>query len=218
MRKAYSRLRRTAELCAALVALVGLAPLLLVAALAIYLEDRSASPILRQQRLGRGEVPFTLLKLRTMRTERFVGDRKLTDDERLLRCGRIIRLLSIDELPQLVNVVQGDMSLIGPRPMPVIYQPYFTSEERVRFRVRPGISGLAQVRGRNFLTWDEKFAFDTEFVRAFGPRQDLRILLLTIAKLLWPQGVGVRGRDLPVESLHEVRAHMQSGHEIGTSS
>jgi lipopolysaccharide/colanic/teichoic acid biosynthesis glycosyltransferase len=214
----YRILRRAVDIAVSLATLILLAPLLLLAAIAVVVEDRSASPILRQRRLGRNEQVFTLLKLRTMRSARYKASRKLTDHERLLCSGRIFRLLSIDELPQLVNVVRGEMSLIGPRPMPELYQPYFTTPERIRFHELPGISGLAQVRGRNFLTWDEKFELDREFVLRFGPRQDLEILMLTVAKLLWPQGVGVRGRDLPVESLHEVRAHMMSGANVKVAS
>jgi undecaprenyl phosphate N,N'-diacetylbacillosamine 1-phosphate transferase len=206
----YPIVRRSVEVSVALLMFVVTAPVVIVAALAIYAEDRSASPLLRQERLGRDEVPFTLFKLRTMRPERVRGGRTLTDVDRLLRTGRIIRLLSIDELPQLVNVLRGEMSLIGPRPMPVTYQPFFTPSECERFRVSPGMSGLAQVRGRNFLSWDQKFAFDVEFVRRFGPVQDIRILLLTLAKVLWPRDVGVRGHDLPVASLHEVRAPQAS--------
>ena len=140
-----------------------------------------------------------------MRIERFRDGRKLTDAERLLWLGKWFRKFSIDELPQLVNVIRGQMSFIGPRPMPVAYQPYFRPEERLRHSVRPGMSGLAQVSGRNFLTWDQKFALDVEYVRHFGPWQDLKIFLLTLWKLLASSGVATRGQDLATQSLHEVR-------------
>lgn len=201
----YARAKRGVDLALGVFGSLLSAPIIAVAATAIWLEDRSGSPFLQQERLGLGERPFHVLKLRTMRTERFRDGRKLTDAERMLWTGRIFRKLSIDELPQVLNVLKGEMSLIGPRPMPVAYQPYFRPEERARFSVRPGMSGLAQVKGRNFLTWDEKFAYDIEYIERFGPLQDLRIFWLTLARLLVPTGVGTRGDDIPVESLHEVR-------------
>jgi undecaprenyl phosphate N,N'-diacetylbacillosamine 1-phosphate transferase len=212
----YGPCRRGLEFAVAVLGLIALSPLIAASALLIWLEDRGSSPFLKQMRLGRGEEPFGLTKLRTMRERRYRDGRKLTDAERMLRSGRIFRKLSIDELPQLVNVLLGDMSLIGPRPMPVAYQPFFTDEERVRHSVRPGMSGLAQVQGRNFLSWDEKFALDVQYVQNFGPRQDLRIFFLTLWKLIRPQDVGTRGKDMPVESLHEIRAHMLDQKDRGT--
>lgn len=214
--RGYRVVKRGADTLLACLGTLMSLPLVVPAALAVWLEDRSGSPFLRQTRLGRRERPFDLLKLRTMRAERFRDGRKLTDAERMLRTGRILRKLSIDELPQLMNILRGDMSLIGPRPMPVVYQPFFTDEERERHSVRPGMSGLAQVRGRNFLTWEEKSTLDIEYVRNLGPSQDLRIFFLTLWKLIRPQGVGTRGKDIPVESLHEVRAHMIESAIAGT--
>lgn len=201
----YLALRRLIDIAAALVAFALIGVVIVVAALWVWIEDRSAPPFIRQERIGRGECPFHLIKLRTMRAERFRDGRKLTDAERMLRCGQALRKYSIDELPQLINVLKGDMSLIGPRPMPIIYLPYFTPAERRRHDVRPGMSGLAQVNGRNFLTWDEKFALDVAYVEAIGPRIDLAILLRTLLRLIRPEDVGVRGADLPVTSLHEER-------------
>lgn len=201
----YPALRRAIDVAAVFVALALFGVVIVVCALIVWIEDRSESPFIRQERIGRGERPFFLIKLRTMRTERFRDGRKLTDAERMLRCGQGLRKYSLDELPQLVNVLKGDMTLIGPRPMPIIYLPYFTPTERRRHAVRPGMSGLAQVNGRNFLSWDEKFALDVAYVDALGPRIDLDILLRTLLRLVRPEDVGVRGADLPVTSLHEQR-------------
>ncbi len=201
----YSPFKRGVDLLGALIGGLIASPVVLLAAIAVWLEDRSAAPFFTQERIGRGEKPFALLKLRTMRTQRFDGERKLTDAERLLRTGRWFRKLSIDELPQIVNVLRGEMSFIGPRPMPIAYLPYFRPEERVRHRVRPGLSGLAQVNGRNFLSWDDKFALDVSYVENMSLMFDVQIFLQTVAKVLFPSGVGVRGEDLPTISLHEER-------------
>ncbi len=213
MRKSYGMLKRGLDFFGAAIGLLLTFPIIVLSCLAIWLEDRQASAFIRQERIGLHEKPFGLIKLRTMRTERFRDGRKLSDDERMLRMGGIFRKLSIDELPQLFNVLSGHMSLIGPRPMPIIYLPYFRADERIRHTVRPGMSGLAQVMGRNFLTWDQKFAYDVEYVQHMGIWMDLKIFLLTLQKLAMASGVGTRGKDIPVESLHEVR-QAQEGYEL----
>lgn len=205
MAQAFLSIKRALDFLGALAGLLVAAPVTGIAALVVLLEDRSASPFLAQERIGRGEMPFRLWKLRTMKEPRFEGGRKLSDAERLLGSGRLFRKLSIDELPQLVNVLRGDMSFIGPRPMPLAYLPYFRPAERMRHNVRPGMSGLAQVKGRNFLSWDEKFALDVEYVQNISFMLDLKIFVLTIIKVLMPSGVGVRGEDLTTVSLHEER-------------
>jgi undecaprenyl phosphate N,N'-diacetylbacillosamine 1-phosphate transferase len=198
-------LKRLFDFVGALLGLLFCSPIIAVAAFVIWLEDRTTSPFLAQERIGLGERSFRLWKLRTMRHSRFENGRKLSDAERLLRSGRLFRKLSVDELPQLLNVLRGEMSFIGPRPMPVTYWPYFRPEERVRHDVRPGMSGLAQVSGRNFLSWDRKFALDVQYVRDMSLILDLKIFLLTVLKVLVPSGVGVRGEDLAANSLHEER-------------
>ena len=205
MNPCYMVAKRLLDLGAAMVAMVVAGPVILIAALVVWLEDRSAAPFIVQERIGRNERPFGLIKLRSMRSVRFSGGRKLTDAERMLLSGGLFRKYSVDELPQLMNVILGHMSLIGPRPMPIAYLPYFTPLERCRHQVRPGMSGLAQVNGRNFLTWEQKFALDVTYVERCGPRIDLEIFLKTLRQLLHPTDVGVRGVDLPVISLHEER-------------
>lgn len=205
MIRSYALAKRSTDLAMALAALLVAGLVIGISALVVWLEDRSASPFIRQERIGRGERPFLLLKLRSMRAERFRDGRKLTDAERMLHSGAFFRKYSVDELPQLVNVILGQMSLIGPRPMPIAYLPYFTPVERRRHSVRPGMSGLAQVNGRNFLTWEQKFALDVAYVERFGPHVDFEIFLKTLCRIVRPNDVGVRGADLPVISLHEER-------------
>lgn len=203
--RGYSFIKRVADSIGALLGLLLASPVILLSLLLVWIEDPDGSPFIVQERIGLGGKPFFLLKLRTMRNKRYEEGRKLSDAERMLKSGLVFRKLSIDELPQLLNVLIGQMSLIGPRPMPVSYKPYFKPEERVRENVRPGMSGLAQVNGRNYLTWDEKFAYDIEYVTHCGMWLDLKILLLTIHRLLGMSGVGVRGEDLPTASLFDVR-------------
>ena len=201
----YIVLKRAIDLFCSFFVILFSWPIILFAALLVWLEDPSHSPFLKQHRIGLHETPFTLLKLRTMTSDRFRDGRKLTDSERMLRIGRLFRKFSIDELPQLVNLIRGDMSFIGPRPMPVVYLPYFTPKERVRHQVRPGMSGLAQVNGRNYLSWDEKFAFDIKYVENFSLSLDLIILFKTLFRLVLPFDVVISGENITSISLNEER-------------
>jgi undecaprenyl phosphate N,N'-diacetylbacillosamine 1-phosphate transferase len=201
----YIKLKQAIDFFIACIGLLGFSPIIFLSALLVWLEDSSASPLLKQERIGLDEQPFMLFKLRTMSSERFRDGRKLADSERMLRSGRVFRKFSVDELPQLVNLIRGEMSLIGPRPMPIVYLPYFTPQERVRHRVRPGMSGLAQVNGRNFLTWEQKFAFDVKYVENISFRLDINIFVKTIFRLVFPLDVGIRGESLSSTSLHEER-------------
>lgn len=198
-------LKRAIDFLSACVGILVLWPIIFFSALLVWLEDPSASPFLKQERLGLDEQPFALFKLRSMLSERFRDGRKLSDSERMLRSGRFFRKFSVDELPQLVNLIRGEMSLIGPRPMPVIYLPYFTPQERVRHNVRPGMTGLAQVNGRNYLSWEQKFAFDVKYVEKISFRLDITIFVKTLFRLLLPFDVGIRGENLSNTSLHEER-------------
>ena len=201
----YIDIKRSMDLFLSLFAIIISGPIILLSALFIWFEDPSDSPFLKQQRIGLHENPFSLFKLRTMSSERFRNGRKLTDSERMLSTGRFFRKFSIDELPQLVNLIRGEMSFIGPRPMPVVYLPYFTPKERVRHQVRPGMSGLAQVNGRNFLSWEQKFTFDVKYVENICLSLDLVILFKTLLHLVFPFDVGIRGKNLTSTSLNEER-------------
>lgn len=188
--------------------LVLLSPVMAI--VAAWLRAAQGPPVLfKQARAGMGERPFQMVKFRTMRDpEPGGGDQP--DSERLTGVGIFLRKTSLDELPELWNVLRGDMSLVGPRPLPLGYTPYFTSEERRRFSVRPGITGLAQVSGRNGLRWTERFAKDVEYADSIGPRLDFMILVRTVAVSLRRSGLhvdpGAVMQDLDVE-----RAAMRRG-------
>ena len=157
-------------------------PLLALAALGVRVA--MGSPVVfRQERAGLGGRPFTILKLRTMRTGQG------TDEERLTPFGRFLRKTSLDELPQLFNVLRGEMSLVGPRPLPTAYLPLYSAEQRRRHEVRPGITGWAQVNGRNAISWERKFELDVEYVDRRSLLFDLRILLMTVGAVLSHRGI-----------------------------
>jgi len=178
--------KRLVDLAGAALLLLGLAPLLAAAALLLLLcEGRPV--LLRQPRLGRGAAPFALLKLRTMRPG--AGP----DADRLHRLGRLLRASAIDELPQLVNVLRGEMSLVGPRPLPLPYLPRFGPRQRQRFRVRPGLCGLAQAAGRNAVPWPRRLALDVCYARRVGFARDLGIMLRCCGVLLRGEGVAAPG-------------------------
>lgn len=160
--------------------------------IALWLLREGGGPVLfRQSRPGRDGRVFTLLKFRTMSEARDAVGELLPDEARVTRAGRLLRRTSLDELPELINVLKGEMSLVGPRPLLLRYQPYFTGEERLRFTVRPGITGWAQVHGRNNLPWDERLALDVWYVQNQSFLLDLKILLHTLLQTL-------RARDVQV--------------------
>ena len=200
-----SIVKRILDTVFAAVLLVPALPVMGVCALLILGEDSEGSVLFSQKRIGKGNKPFTMMKFRSMKIKRFDKGRELSDQERMLKIGGIIRKLSLDELPQLFNVIKGEMSFIGPRPLPVVYFPYFTEEELHRHDVRPGISGLAQVNGRNNLGWDEKFQYDLEYVRNISLGFDLKIVLETILKVLKRADVQVRKSTDKDGSLDEIR-------------
>lgn len=184
------RLKRALDLAVAVPALVVSAPVQLATALAVRVA--LGSPVLfRQERPGLHGVPFTMVKFRTMRTPQQAG----TDDDaaRLTRVGRLLRATSLDELPTLLNVVRGDMSLVGPRPLLVEYLDRYTPTQARRHEVRPGLTGLAQVSGRNDQTWDERLRLDVEYVDTWTVAGDLRILARTVGAVLRREGVAAPG-------------------------
>jgi lipopolysaccharide/colanic/teichoic acid biosynthesis glycosyltransferase len=186
-RALYMPVKRLVDVAVAAVLLVGTAPVMAV--VAVLVRRDVGSPVLfRQQRPGLHGAPFTLVKFRTMRT---LGsdDGVHTDGERLTAFGRRLRSTSLDELPTLWNVLRGDMSLVGPRPLLMEYLDRYTPEQARRHDVRPGVTGLAQVRGRNLLSWDEKFAADVEYVDRLGPRVDAQVLVATLTTVLRREGI-----------------------------
>lgn len=166
-----------------------------MAAIAVAVRLSLGSPVLfRQERPGRDEVPFTLCKFRTMRDPQPGEDALATDAERLTGLGRWLRRTSLDELPTLWNVLRGDLSLVGPRPLLMAYLPRYSSEQRRRHEVKPGVTGLAQVEGRNDLTWDDQFALDVWYVDHRSLALDLEILGRTLRAVFSGAGVSQEGR------------------------
>ena len=158
--------------------------------IAILVRVNLGSPVLfAQERPGRDEKIFKLYKFRSMKDARDQNGKLLPDDERLTSFGRKLRSTSLDELPELFNILRGDMSLVGPRPLLVEYLPYYTEQERLRHTVRPGLTGLAQVSGRNFIAWDARLAKDVEYVKHLSFSGDLRILWKTVLIVVNHSGV-----------------------------
>ena len=164
-------------------ALVVLSPVLLILTVlgAIMMKG---NPFFTQQRPGRNEKIFRLIKFRTMSCEKDKDGNLLPDEQRLNGYGKFLRSTSLDELPELINIFIGDMSIVGPRPLLVSYLPYYNEREKHRHDVRPGLTGLAQVNGRNNLTWEQKFAYDLEYVQNVSLKMDLGVLLTTVGKVL----------------------------------
>ena len=158
----------------------------------ILVRTKLGSPVLfKQARPGRGEKVFNLYKFRTMTDERDENGELLPDTVRLTAFGRKLRSTSLDELPEIFNILKGDMSLIGPRPLLVSYLPYYTEREQLRHTVRPGLTGLAQVSGRNMIKWDDRLAKDVEYVEKVSFAMDVKVLLLTVKTVLSHDGVEV---------------------------
>jgi lipopolysaccharide/colanic/teichoic acid biosynthesis glycosyltransferase len=199
-------LKRAFDLMIASVALLALLPVLL--ALAALVHVRLGSPILfRQRRPGLGGKPFTLYKFRTMTEARDHLGARLADGHRLTRLGRFLRVTSLDELPELINVLRGEMSLVGPRPLLMAYLPYYTERERLRHAVRPGITGWAQVNGRNLTCWDDRLAMDVWYVENWSLGLDLRILGLTVLKVVTGEGVVAETGTVETTLSEERSAH-----------
>jgi len=180
-------IKRLLDIVLSGMALVVLAPVYLVLAVLIRI-NLGAPVIFCQERPGRQGKVFKLYKFRTMTDERDEEGNLLPDEERLPRFGRVLRSTSLDELPELWNIFTGDMSLIGPRPLLVRYLPYYTKEESHRHDVRPGLTGLAQVNGRNALGWEDRFAYDLEYVNHLTFLMDVKIIFMTVGKVLKRSG------------------------------
>lgn len=185
-------MKRLFDVVVALVSLVLLAPLL--AAIAALVRVRLGSPVLfRQVRPGRHGVPFAILKFRTMTDGRAADGSLLPDAERLTPFGRFLRASSLDELPELINILRGEMSFVGPRPLLMDYLPLYSPEQARRHEVRPGITGWAQINGRNAISWEQKFAYDVEYVERQSMLFDLKILVLTALKVVRREGISADG-------------------------
>jgi sugar transferase EpsL len=184
--------KRVIDLLGAGAGLIALAPVLLLIALAV--RHALGSPVLfRQVRPGRHGQPFELLKFRTMTEARDAAGQPLPDAQRLTRLGSWLRSTSLDELPELINVLRGDMSLVGPRPLLPEYLPHYSAEQGRRHEARPGITGWAAVQGRNALSWERRLALDVWYVDNWSLLLDLKILLMTVVKVLKREGISAEG-------------------------
>lgn len=182
-------IKRILDFTLALVMLVLLSPLLLVVYIWLTIANKGAGALFTQERPGKGERIFKLYKFKSMTDERDAEGNLLPDAQRLTEVGQFIRKTSLDELPQLWNVLKGDMSFIGPRPLLVQYLPLYNEEQRRRHNVRPGITGWAQVNGRNAISWEQKFKLDIYYVDHLSLWLDIKIIWLTIKKVIVREGI-----------------------------
>lgn len=197
--------KRFFDFVLSLLALIVLSPILIVLIIlgAIVMKG---NPFFTQERPGKNEKIFKLIKFRTMTNEKDKNGKLLPDAERSTKYGAFLRNTSVDELPELINILKGDMSIIGPRPLMVRYLPYYTEEERLRHAVRPGLTGYAQVHGRNSVTWDERFKLDVTYVNKITLVGDIKVLFDTVITVLKREGIDLEDlgnlddyRTLPVD-------------------
>lgn len=185
-------IKRILDFTLSLMALIVLMPLMLVIYILVLIKlGRPA--IFKQQRPGKDEKIFTLYKFRTMTDKKDEQGKLLPDSERLTKFGKFLRSTSLDELPELINIIKGDMAIVGPRPLLVEYLDYYNEEEKHRHDVRPGLTGLAQVSGRNAITWEEKFKKDIEYINNITLIQDIKIILKTIKNVFIREGINQEG-------------------------
>ncbi|MBP3951520.1 sugar transferase [Bacillus suaedae] len=204
-------MKRSFDLIVSLICSLCLMPFAILIATGIKI--KLGSPILfRQQRPGLNGKPFYLYKFRTMSNERDKNGNLLPDDKRLNSFGLFLRRYSIDEIPQLLNVIRGKLSLVGPRPLLMDYLPLYTEEQRKRHQVRPGITGWAQVNGRNMISWEEKFALDVWYVENRSFFLDLKIIFLTVYKVLKSEGISQEG-NVTMEPFKGLQSKASGGSE-----
>ena len=188
-------IKRMIDFLLSLITLLLFSPIFII--VAFFVRIKLGSPVFFcQKRPGKDEKIFTIYKFRTMTDKRDESGKLCSDDIRLTPFGRKLRATSLDELPQLLNVLKGDMAIVGPRPLMVEYLPYYTEEEKLRHTVRPGITGLAQVKGRNSLSWEDKFAFDIQYVKKMSFILDLKIIIETVSKVIKKSDIG-QGEESP---------------------
>lgn len=184
----YKYIKRILDIISSLLAIIILSPLLAVTA--VLVKTKLGSPVLfKQERPGKDEKIFTLMKFRTMTDERDENGELLPDEVRLTKFGKFLRSTSIDELPELFNILKGDMSVIGPRPLLVEYIPRYNKHQHRRHEVRPGLSGWAQVNGRNTVSWEDKFDMDVHYVDNYSLAMDVKILFMTVLNVLKKEGI-----------------------------
>lgn len=181
-------LKRIIDFCLALVFLIIIFPVLLI--IGMIIKINLGTPVLFfQERPGKYEKVFYIIKFRTMNNDKDTKGRLLPDEARMTKFGCWLRSTSIDELPELINIVKGDMSIVGPRPLLVKYLPRYNEEQRHRHDVKPGLTGLAQINGRNAITWEEKFKYDIEYVKHVTFMNDCKIIFLTVLRVFQKRGI-----------------------------
>ena len=181
-------LKRLMDFGLSLCAILGLSPFLLIFTV-IGVFAMKGNPFFTQQRPGKDEKIFKLIKFRTMTCETYDEGNLLPDEKRLTKYGKFLRSTSIDELPELINILKGDMSIVGPRPLLVEYLPLYNEEQRHRHDVRPGLTGLAQINGRNEISWEQKFENDIKYIENITFWGDIKIIILTVCKVLKSEGI-----------------------------
>lgn len=186
-------LKRFFDFCIAFIAVIVLSPILLFTTIFLHFANKGAGAFFTQERPGKDAKIFRVIKFKTMTDERDSNGNLLPDAQRLTKVGRIVRSLSLDELPQLFNVLKGDMALIGPRPLLVKYLPLYTAEQMRRHEVRPGITGWAQINGRNTISHTKKFEYDVWYVDHLTFALDCKILFMTVKKVFVREGISAEG-------------------------
>ena len=186
--------KRTIDLFLSIFGFLVLLPITIIVFI-ILLFTNKGKPLFLQPRPGKNEKVFNIYKFKTMSDATDPQGKLLPDEERITKFGTFLRKTSLDEIPQLINIIKGDMSLIGPRPLRVRYLPYYTKEESIRHTVRPGITGLAQVSGRNFLDWDKRLQKDIEYVNNMSFKQDFNILVKTFVNVITSKDVALDGES-----------------------
>lgn len=206
-------IKRVLDLILSLMALIILMPLMII--IAILVRIKLGSPVIfKQERPGKSEKIFTLYKFRTMTNKKDENGNLLPDEKRLTKFGKILRSTSLDELPELFNILKGDMAIVGPRPLLVKYLPYYTDEERHRHDVRPGLTGLAQIHGRNTTSWKDRFKYDIDYVRNITFLGDIKILLKTIVKVVKKEDILVGNEHIMKTLDKERKEHKYANQEI----
>ena len=185
----YKYIKRSLDFAAALLGLIVSSPLLLVATIWLHFANKGAGAFFLQERPGKNAKIFKVIKFKTMTDERDMEGNLLPDAQRLTKVGKFVRSTSLDEIPQLLNVLKGDMALIGPRPLLVQYLPLYNDFQKRRHEVRPGITGWAQINGRNAISWQQKFEYDVWYVDHVSFLLDLKIIFKTIQKVFKREGI-----------------------------
>jgi lipopolysaccharide/colanic/teichoic acid biosynthesis glycosyltransferase len=205
--------KRMVDFTLSLLALIVLSPILLIL-IVLGAIKMKGNPFFTQQRPGKDEKIFKLIKFRSMTCEKDKDGNLLPDEQRLTKYGKFLRSTSLDELPELVNILKGDMSIVGPRPLAVQYLPWYNQEEKRRHSVRPGLTGMAQVHGRNATTWEQRFAYDIAYVNKITFVGDIKILFQTVATVFRRSGIGVRGVDSPMDFDAYRRQQLEEGSQV----